>query len=238
MLASDYKKPIPRIMETAMHRIRSHRLLILPLSLLLLFWALPGLAAGPAQAAPPAWVDKPILAQSGPVSKELLQKASKTVLVLGIKERRKDFRWDSPPFEAAVRVIKQRMSQAQYMVLDEGAIEGYKGVIDKLKVGDLNKAALLDVAKAARADWLVLVSMNGQKQKLSASNPFNQVKLHLRMELIEVNLNRALASSQQRAQKMLHMDNPRRADWNEAMTKASVEAAQKGADEIAGTNLI
>ena len=158
--------------------------------------------------------------------------AAKSVLVLGFKQYPRDLAWSKEPFEAGMGVVRQKLSQAGLMVLDETAIEAYRGVADRIKRGLLNKTALIELAKAAKADWLAILAMSVQRREVSIDNPYNHVILHMRMQVIGLSLNRVLAASKSKAKIHLSMEFPTRRDWVRAESSAAREAAQKGMIEI------
>ncbi len=163
------------------------------------------------------------------------QMGNKNVIVLGIKQFREDFPWATKPFELTVQMVKEKLAQAQFIVLDEGAIEGFAGVARTLKQGGWRKPALYQMAKAAHADWMVVVAMDATRQKADPDHAFNQVEVHMRMELIDVNTGRVLTAKYEKARKNLNTTNPRYADWLEAVSDAAREAAEAEITDIVNT---
>ena len=160
------------------------------------------------------------------------QMENKNVIVLGIKQFQQDFTWATKPFELAVQMVKEKLSQAQFIVLDEGAIEDYAGVARVLKSGQWRKPALYDMAKKAGADWMVIVAMDAIKAKQSPDRAFNSVTVNMRMELIDVNNRNVLTTKYEKATKDIEAVNPSFADWREAATDAARMAAENESRDI------
>jgi|Deesub1362A_J573_1020465.scaffolds.fasta_scaffold06957_2 hypothetical protein len=163
------------------------------------------------------------------------QMGNKNVIVLGIKQFLEDFPWATKPFELTVQMVKEKLAQAQFIVLDEGAIEGFAGVARTLKQGGWRKPALYQMAKAAHADWMVVVAMDATRQKADPDHAFNQVEVHMRMELIDVNTGQVLTAKYEKARKNLETTNPRYAHWQEAVSDAAREAAEAEITDIVNT---
>jgi hypothetical protein len=163
------------------------------------------------------------------------QMENKNVIVLGIKQFKADFAWATKPFELTVQMVKEKLSQSQFIVLDEGAIENFKGVAAHLKSGAWRKPALYDMAKAANADWMVVVAMDAILKRADADNAFNQVEVTMRMELIDVNGKNVLTAKYEKAFKNLNTTNPRYTDWLEAASDAAREAAENEITDVVNT---
>ena len=163
------------------------------------------------------------------------QMENKNVLVLGIKQFHEDLPWATKTFELAVQMVKDKLNQAQFVVLDEGAISNYAGVAANIKKGTWRKPALYQAAKAAGADWMVVVAMDATKQKADPDHAFNSVEVAMRMELIDVNQATVLTTKYEKASKNLNTTNPAYADWREAAVDAGRNAAELEITDVVNT---
>jgi hypothetical protein len=150
----------------------------------------------------------------------------KNVIVLGLREFRQDMRWASKPFTLAVQMANDKLRQAKFVVLDESAVAGYKAVIDTLKTGQLNRAGLMDVARAANADYVVLVAMDATYKPRDASNAFNVMGVNMRVDLLDVNTGAYETGKYEKGTANLNQPNPTRADLREACTDLARQVAE------------
>ncbi|KIX11215.1 hypothetical protein [Dethiosulfatarculus sandiegensis] len=160
------------------------------------------------------------------------QMKNKNVIVLGIKQFDEDFAWATKPFEVTVQMAKDKLSQAQFIVLDEGAMENFQGVARLLKQGNFRKPSVYEQARAAGADWMVVVAMDATRHRADADHAFNQVSVQMRLELIDVNTGALISAKYEKAKSNLNTGYPRYADWQEAVTDAARTAAENGITDM------
>lgn len=154
------------------------------------------------------------------------QMENKNIIVLGIKQFSSDVTWATKVFELTVNMAKDKLTQAQFIVLDEGSIENYKAVAENLKNTNWSKAALYELGEKARADWMLLIGMDALPFKADKSNPFNRVEVSTRMELLDINLKNVITTKYEKGEQTLNTNKPGMSDWQEAAVDAGRNVAE------------
>lgn len=154
------------------------------------------------------------------------QMENKNIIVLGIKQFGSDITWATKVFELTVNMAKDKLTQAQFIVLDEGSIENYRAVAENLKKVNWSKAALYEFGEKARADWMLVIGMDAISFKSDKSNPFDRVEVSTRMELLDVNLKNVITAKYEKGVHALSTSRPRVSDWQEAAVDAGRNVAE------------
>lgn len=154
------------------------------------------------------------------------QMENKNIIILGIKQFGSDITWASKVFELTVNMAKDKLTQAQFIVLDEGSIENYKAVAENLKNVNWSKAALYELGEKARADWMLVIGMDALPFKVDKSNLFDRVEVSIRMELLDINLKNVITTKYDKGEQTLSNSRPRMSDWQEAAVDAGRKVAE------------
>ncbi len=150
----------------------------------------------------------------------------KNVIVLGIREFNTDLPWARKPFALMVQMAQDKLRQARFTVLDESAIQNYAAIIDTIRTGQLNRAGLIELARASNADYMVMVAMDATFKQRDNSNPFNTVGANLRVDLLDVNTGDYHTGKYERGTKRVNAANPSQADLREAVTDLAREVGE------------
>ena len=149
------------------------------------------------------------------------------VMVLGYKSARQMFAPGNLIFQRTMGMVKNKLVQAKFTVLDETAIPNYGAIIRDLSQGRVGKLGLRKLASSAGAQWLVLAEFYARKDRGHANDPGNGVRVDLALQVMDVA--RGTWFGQQRFSELhkLTMPNPRFNDWVEAGVAAGELVAER-----------
>ena len=145
--------------------------------------------------------------------------SEKSVMVLGQAGSRTDGLLRERAMSAAIDTTVRKMSQAGFVVLDEGPLPG-----DFRR--RYSKRMCFALARDGGADWLLLVGVNARRKRGSYNSPGTGVKVGMHMELLEVDTKRVLADRHRRGEAYLDTPRPSIYDWEDAAARAGSETAE------------
>ena len=145
--------------------------------------------------------------------------SDKSVMVLGQAGSRTDGLLRERAVSAALDATVMKMSQAGFVVLDEGPLPGNFR-------RRYSKQVCFSIARQGGADWLLLVSVDANRKRGSYNNPGAAVGVGIRMELLEVDTRRILANRYRRGEAYLDTPRPSIYDWEDAAAQAGSETAE------------
>lgn len=156
----------------------------------------------------------------------------KSIIVLGIKQFGSDISMATKVCELTEQMTENRLTQAGFIVLDEGGMANYRAVAENPGNINWSKAALYEIGEKAGADLMIIVSMDARNLISDRSHPYNRVEVSVRMELLDINLRSVITTKYEKGEKTVNTPGPRLSDWQEAAVEAARDATDREITDI------